>query len=121
MSDALPQTSSTVFCPLPNLHVRGAPASVAYHNLVVASMQFMLVQWSGSTSFTRPLISNIEPHLHGVGRTPDIYRFRSFTSSPLRSVRQRALLVVMIGAFEACVYAFNFSTVHSTNPTSNAK
>ena len=114
MSDAPPQTSSTVFWSLPNLHVRGAPASVAFHNLAVASMQFMLVQWSGSTSFTRPLISNTELHFHGVGRTPDIYMFRSFTSSPLSSLRERALLAVMIGAFKAYVYAFNFSTVHST-------
>ena len=108
MSATPPQTSSTIFWPLPNLHVRGAPASVAFHNLVVASMQYMLVQWSGSTSFTRPLISNTEPHLHGVGRTPDIYMSRSITSSPLSSVRQRALLAVLIGASEAYVYAFQF-------------
>ena len=97
------------------------PRRLLFITLVVASMQFMLVQWSGSTSFTRPLISNTEPHMHGVRGTPDIYMFRSFTPSPLSSVRESALSPVLIGASEAYVYAFNFSPIHTTNPASNAK
>ena len=40
------------------------PGRLLLITFVGAYMKFKFVQWSGSTSFTRPLISNTEPHMH---------------------------------------------------------